>query len=165
MIGVAPDTRGLVPDSDVQRLAEFGDAVRSIYGDNKNLARHAKVASAYASAVDGDADTFWSAPPDFRSATIELSFDAPVTIDRALTMEWLSDGQQIEKYSIEALVGGKWKTLHTGTSLGHKKIDKFPRTTTTRARLVIISSAAAPRIREFQLFDGAAAEAATQKLQ
>ncbi len=109
------------------------------------MARRAKVAAAYAAAIDGDEDTFWSAPPDSRSATIELSFDAPITIDRAMTMEWLGDGQQIEQYSIEAFVGGKWTTLHSGTSIGHKKIDKFARTTTTRVRLVIISSAAAPR--------------------
>jgi alpha-L-fucosidase len=165
MIGVAPDERGLVPAADVQRLGEFGAAVRSIYGENKNLARRAKVAASYAAAIDGDADTFWSAPPDARSATIELFFDAPVTIDRTMTMEWLGNGQQIEKYSIDAFVGGKWTTLHSGTSIGHKKIDKFARTTATRVRLVIISSAAAPRIREFQLFDGAAAEAAAQKLQ
>ena len=84
--------------------------------------------------IDGDPDTFWSAPSDSRSATIELSFDTPVTFDRALTMEWLADGQQIEKYAIEAFAGGKWTTLYTGTSIGHKKIDKFARMTATRVR-------------------------------
>jgi alpha-L-fucosidase len=163
MIGIAPDDRGLLPDSDVQRLAEFGAAVRSIYGADKNLARHAHVAPAFAAVIDGDPDTFWSAPSDSRSATIEISFDTPITFDRALTMEWLNDGQQIEKYAIEAFAGGKWTTLYAGTSIGHKKIDKFARVTTTRVRLVILSSAAPARIREFQLFDGAAAEAEIKK--
>ena len=159
MIGIAPDDRGLLPDSDVQRLAEFGAAVRSIYGPDKNLARRAKVSPAFAAAMDGDPDTFWSAPADSRSATIELPFDAPITFDRAVIMEWLNDGQHIEKYAIEALVDNKWITLYTGTSIGHKKIDKFRRTTTTRVRLAILSSAGPISIREFQLFDGAAAEA------
>jgi alpha-L-fucosidase len=162
MLGLAPDTRGLLPDSDVQRLAEFGAAVSAIYGPDKNLARDAAITNA-APANDGDPDTFWSAPLDARSATINLAFETPVTIDRALTMEWLGDGQQIQKYAIEALVNGKWTTLYRGTSIGHKKIDKFARTTTDRIRLVIISAAAPPRIREFQLFDGAAAEAALKK--
>ena len=30
---------------------------------------------------------------------------APITIDRAMTMEWLADGQEIEQYSIEAFAG------------------------------------------------------------
>jgi alpha-L-fucosidase len=163
MIGLAPDDRGLLPDSDVKRLAEFGAAVQSIYGADKNLARRAHVAPEFAAAVDGNPDTFWSAPADSRSAVIELSFAAPVTFDRSLTMEWLNDGQVIEKYSIEAFVGGKWIALHGGTSLGHKKIDKFARTTASRVRLRIISSAEPARVREFQLFDGAAAEAAARK--
>jgi alpha-L-fucosidase len=168
MLGLAPDDRGLLPDSDVQRLAEFGAAVRSIYGSDKNLARHASqatgsMATGYAAMLDGDSDTFWSAPNDSRSATIELTFAAPITFDRALTMEWLADGQQIEKYAIEAFIKGKWTTLYDGTPIGHKKIDKFARTTADRVRLVIISAAAAPRIREFQLFDGSTAEAALKK--
>ncbi|MFZ0820998.1 MAG: alpha-L-fucosidase [Candidatus Acidiferrales bacterium] len=162
MLGLAPDSRGLLPDSDVQRLAEFGDVVRDIYGPDKNLARNAAITNA-AAANDGDPDTFWSAPQDARSATLNFAFETPITIDRALTMEWLGDGQQIEKYAIEAMVENKWTTLYTGTSIGHKKIDKFARTTTDRVRLVIISAAAPPRIREFQLFDGAAAEAALKK--
>jgi alpha-L-fucosidase len=163
MIGLAPDDRGLLPDSDVKRLAEFGAAVQAIYGADKNLARKARVAPEYAAVVDGNADTFWSAPPDSRSAVIELNFVAPIAFDRAVTMEWLADGQQIEKYSIEAIVDGKWVTLHTGASVGHKKIDKFARTTATRVRLRILSSAGPARIREFQLFYGAAAEAAARK--
>ncbi|HLW98327.1 MAG TPA: alpha-L-fucosidase [Candidatus Acidoferrales bacterium] len=163
MIGIAPDDRGLLPDSDVARLAEFGAAVRAIYGPDKNLAGRAKVSPAFAAAVDGDPETFWRAPADSRSATIELPFDAPITFDRSITMEWLNDGQHIERYTIEALVDNKWITLHTGTSIGHKKIDKFPRTTATRVRLVILSSAGPISIREFQLFDGAAAEAEIKK--
>lgn len=164
MIGLAPDNRGLLPDSDVARLSAFGAAVRAIYGPDKNLARRSHVAPSLAPIIDGDVDTFWSAPADSHSATIELSFDAPVTFDRALTMEWLAAGQAIEIYSILAFTGGHWTTLYTGTSVGHKKIDKFPRTTATRVRLVIITAAAPPRLREFQLFDGAAAEAAARNI-
>ncbi len=168
MLGLAPDDRGLLPDSDVQRLKEFGAAVKAIYGPDKNLARRALQANPAAATtfklmLDGDPDTFWSAPADSRSAQIDLSFTTPITFDRALTMEWLPGGQQIQKYAIEALVNGQWTTLYTGTSIGHKKIDKFARTTTNQVRLVIISAAAPPRIREFQLFDGAAAEAALKK--
>jgi len=151
MIGLAPDDRGLLPDSDVQRLAEFGTAIQNLYWAGKNLARKASSVSA---ANDGDPDTFWSAPADSHSATIELSFTNPISFDRALTMEWLNDGQKVQKYAIQALNGTKWVTLTMGTSIGHKKIDRFPRITTARVRLAILSSAGPAHIREFQLFDG-----------
>ncbi|MGH9595023.1 MAG: alpha-L-fucosidase, partial [Bryobacteraceae bacterium] len=154
MIGISPDERGLLPEADVRRLAEFGAAVQALYGPARNLARRAQVAPGLAAITDGDAETFWSAPPGVRSASIELRFPAPVRFDRALTMEWLNDGQTIEKYAIEAEVAGHWKRLFEGTSVGHKKIDIFAPVTTSRVRLRILSAAGAIRLREFQLFDG-----------
>ena len=34
VLGIAPDRRGLLPDSDVKRLKEFGHAVHTLYGNN-----------------------------------------------------------------------------------------------------------------------------------
>jgi len=154
MIGLAPDTRGLLPDSDVRRLAEFGEALRSTYAAEKNLSAHATNASTYRAAVDSDLDTMWSAPKGSHSATIDLVFAHPVSFDRALTMEWLTDGQKVQKYAIQVRDGMKWKTIYSGTTIGHKKIDIFSRTSTQHVRLNILSALGTPRIREFQLFDG-----------
>ncbi len=154
MLGLAPDSRGLLPDSDVRRLQEFGGAIRSIYAPQKNLAAHATNAAAFRSAVDSDPDTMWSAPEGSHSTAIDLSFAHPVSFDRAVTMEWLVDGQKIQKYAIQVMDGVKWRAVHSGTTIGHKKIDIFPRVTTQRVRLNILSASSTARIREFQLFDG-----------
>jgi alpha-L-fucosidase len=155
MIGLAPDNRGLLPDSDVKRLAEFGEALNSIYAPQNNLAARATNASAYHAALDSDPDTVWSPAEGSHAATIDLVFSHPISFDRALTMERLVDGQKVQTYAIQVIDGGKWKTLHSGTTIGHKKIDLFPRISTQHVRLNIISASATPRIREFQLFDGA----------
>lgn len=154
MIGLAPDRRGLLPDADVKRLKEFGEAVAATYGPEKNLAPHATNASAFRAALDSDPDTFWSAPEGSHSAMIELTFARPASFDRTVTMEWLVDGQKVQKYAIQIMDGTKWRTVYSGTTIGHKKIDLFPRVTTQRVRLDIVSSSSTPRIREFQLFDG-----------
>jgi alpha-L-fucosidase len=154
MIGLAPDNRGLLPDADVQRLKEFGEAVRSIYAPEKNLAARATNASAFLAAVDSDPDTMWSAPEGSHSAVIDLLFARAIRFDRTLTMEWLVDGQKIQKYEIQVMDGAKWKTIYSGTTVGHKKIDIFPRVSAQRVRLNILSSSGTPRIREFLLFDG-----------
>jgi alpha-L-fucosidase len=155
MIGLAPDSRGLLPDSDVKRLAEFGETLSSIYALQNNLAARASNASAYHAALDSDPDTVWSPSEGAHAATIDLTFSHPISFDRALTMEWLVDGQKVQTYAIQVIDGGKWKTLHSGTTIGHKKIDLFPRISTQHVRLNILSASATPRIREFQLFDGA----------
>jgi alpha-L-fucosidase len=153
MIGLAPDNRGLLPDSDVNRLKEFGEVLASTYAPSKNLAVRAANASAFRGALDSDPDTVWSPPEGSHSAIIDLVFARPMSFDRALTMEWLVDGQKVLKYAIQVMEGEKWKTIYSGTTLGHKKIDLFQRTTAQRVRLNILSASSTPRIREFQLFD------------
>ena len=158
LLGLEPDRRGLLPDADVARLREFGDAIRRTYGEEKNLARNGTIqtedGSSAAALNDGDQDTFWMAPAQSHSATLELSFTHPTTIDRTVLMEWLNMGQRIEKYAIQAWDGERWRTLHAGTSIGHKKIDLFSRTTTAKIRLRILAATGPPALREFQAFDG-----------
>jgi len=136
MLGLAPDERGLLPDSDVARLREFGDEIRRIYGNPS----------------DGPDET-WSA-----DAPLEIESTEPVTFDRAVMMERLSAGQRVLAYAVEAWDGQHWKQLSAGTSIGHKKIDIFPRTQSSRVRLRIIDAAAAPHMRRFRLYDGSGAQ-------
>jgi alpha-L-fucosidase len=154
MLGIAPDRTGRVPDADVARLKEFGDAIRKLYGDNL-VTEKLGHASAIA-ALDGNPDTFWSAPPGSHNAMIEVSFAQPVTFDRAVTMEWLNDGQHVQHYAIEVLERGEWRRVAEGQAIGHKKIDIFAPVTAQRVRLNLLSTSAEAHIREFQLFSGAA---------
>jgi alpha-L-fucosidase len=152
MLGLAPDRRGLLPESDVKRLEEFGAAIRERFGNN--LMKQRLPGGEAALALDGDLDTFWSAPAGSRHAMIEANFPKPVTFDHVLIMEWLNEGQKIEKYAIEILKDGKWVSVASGQAIGHKKIDEFAAVTAQRVRLNIISSVGEPRIREFQIFSG-----------
>jgi alpha-L-fucosidase len=156
MLGLAPDRRGLLPDSDVARLREFGKALRERY--SKNLAlRHLPVSQEAAAALDGDPATFWSAPEHSHHSQLEVRFPAPITFDRALTMEWLNSGQRVQSYSIDVWDGTKWKTVAEAQAIGHKKIDVFAPVTASRVRLNILSSTDAAIIREFQLYQGSVA--------
>ena len=152
MLGLAPDRRGLLSNEDVARLKEFGEAIRKRYANNLAL-QHLPTNSNEERALDGNPDTFWSAPEGSHHATLEVNFGKPVTFDRALTMEWLNDGQHVQKYSIDAWNGKAWKAVAGGQAIGHKKIDAFEPVTAARVRLNILSSSAEASIREFQLFN------------
>jgi alpha-L-fucosidase len=152
MLGLAPDRRGLLPESDAARLKEFGEALRARSAHNLVLA-HAPASAEVSAALDGNPDTFWSAPSGSHHSTLEAVFSKPVTFNRAVTMEWLNDGQRIQKYSIDAWNGTGWKTVAAGQAIGHKKIDVFPPVTASRVRLNILSSTDAAAIREFQLYN------------
>ncbi len=157
MLGIAPDNRGLLPDADVKRLQEFGDAIRNLHKNNLAL-QHTAVDENVANAFDGSRDTFWSAPAGSHSATLELSFARPVTFDRTETMEWLNEGQNIQQYAIDVQEGGSWKTVAQSFAIGHEKVDHFPAVTASKVRLRIIASTGEARIREFAVYKTDAAK-------
>jgi alpha-L-fucosidase len=152
VLGIAPDRRGLLPEADVQRLREFGDAIHQRYGQNL-AAKHTRTTPEQELALDGNPDTFWSAPTGCHHAVLEVSFDRPTTFDHTLIMEWLNAGQHVQKYAIEIYQNGKWIAVAAGRAIGHKRIDHFAPVTASRVRLNILSSSAEAHIREFQIFD------------
>jgi alpha-L-fucosidase len=153
MLGIAPDKRGLIPEADAKRLAEFGDALRHREAGNLVL-HHLPASASMAAALDGDPDTFWSAPPGSHHAVLEVDFEHPVTFDHAVTMEWLNDGQHVEKYKIEIWdeKSRQWNPVAGAQAIGHKKIDAFAPVMASRVRLNILSSTGEAHIREFQLY-------------
>jgi alpha-L-fucosidase len=151
MLGLAPDRRGLLPEADVKRLEEFGAVLRKSYGENLMAKIHTPLRQAADAALDGDPETFWSAPVGSHHAVLEANFARPVTFDHTLVMEWLNNGQHVERFRIEAWTGQAWKLLVEGSAIGHKRIDRFPPVTASRIRLNILASSAEAHIREFQI--------------
>jgi alpha-L-fucosidase len=165
VLGLAPDRHGLLPDADVKRLAELGQALDKQYGAAANLAATARGTTASCAgaaptacdagaAFDNDPSTFWTAP-DASRATLEVDLGHPVTFDRSLVMERLDEGQNVRHYSVQVWDAGMWKTVAEAAAIGHMKIDRFPPVTAQRVRLNILSSVGVVRIREFELFMGA----------
>jgi alpha-L-fucosidase len=152
MLGLAPDTRGLLPEPDVKRLLEFGTAIRQRYANNL-AAQHIHRGESSEAALDSDPDTFWSAPAASHHAVLEADFPKAITFNSARIMEWLNDGQHVEHFRIEAWDGKNWKSIVEAHAIGHTRIDNFPAVTASRVRLNILSSTAEAHIREFQLFN------------
>lgn len=152
MLGLAPDNRGLLPANDVARLKELGEAIRA-RSKNDLALQHAATDLETAAALDDDPDTFWMAAAGSHHATLELNFAKPVTFNRARSMEWLNEGQNIQSYAIEVWMGKEWKQIVKAQAIGHQKVDLFQPVTASRVRLHILSSTGPAAIREFQLFN------------
>lgn len=137
VLGLAPDDRGLMPEADVARLREFGAAIRSLY--EKDLAR---------------GRTVWTPPTDLHTVVAEVDFRVPMSFDRTVLAEWIHLGQRVQRYDVQTWDGSRWRTIHEATTIAHKKIDIFPRVTTSRMRVRILQSSGTPRIRSFEVYDG-----------
>lgn len=137
VLGLAPDSRGLLPEVDVKRLEEFGAWLKKTYG------QHAAPSSLLS---DSNPET-WE-----RQAYITLK--PGTAIDRAVMQEYLPDGQRVRRYRIEVKQGNEWKTVARGSTIGNKKIDIFDPIRADAVSLVIEAHIGEPRIAEFSVHNG-----------
>jgi len=144
MLNVPPNKDGVFSKRDADCLHETGRRIRETYGSNLAAGASFSVKGAL---QDGKLDTFWQAPGTTSEIVIELKQATP--LNRFLFQEAISNcGQRIEKHALDAWENGAWKEVATGTTVGYKKILRFPPITTTKLRLRILESRLAPGIAE-----------------
>lgn len=127
IVGITPDRSGLIPEADFKRAAEFGAEIRRRFG--KGLAE-----------TQG------------KGETVELALEKPAVIDHAIVMEQIADGERVREYVIEGMVGGAWKEIARGQSIGHKRIERFDPVEVSRVRLRCVKSVAEPLIRKLAVY-------------
>jgi alpha-L-fucosidase len=152
LLNVPPDKRGRIHENDVRRLKELGDRLRATF--NVNLANGAKTEmGSYITVVDGidkrGRATGYSkhGPPVALSTLGEAS-----AFNVAMLMEDISRGQQVEEFALEVWDGPGpvtdkdlfestgWREIARGTTIGWKKLIRFPRVTAKWVRVRILKS-------------------------
>jgi alpha-L-fucosidase len=122
-----PDRDGLIPATDMQRYKEFGAEIRRQFG--RSVAETSGQGSA-----------------------LELVLKQPTRIDRVAIMEEITRGARVRDYVVEAFAGGRWNEICRGTSIGHKKIDRFPAVEVVKLRLNVRRAVSEPLIRAFAAY-------------
>lgn len=158
LLNVPPNRDGLFSDIDVERLKEFRAALNTIFKTDLAAHKHAE-ASSYRGkgyeperALDGRTDTYWAAPDGVTTGWLEIDLGKPVRFNIARTEEPIALGQRVSAYHLEFWDGTAWQTFFKGTTIGHKKLDRFPPVTAQRVRLVIDGARACPLISGFGLY-------------
>ncbi|QJD85545.1 alpha-L-fucosidase [Cohnella herbarum] len=127
LLNVAPDDRGLLPDSDVRRVLELGAEVRRRF----------------------------DAPIARTSGTgneLVLQLEGETSIDHLVLMEDIRLGERIREYVVDALRDGQWVEISRGSAVGHKKIDAFPPVAASAVRLRVLSSEGEPLVRSMGVY-------------
>lgn len=157
---ITPD--GLIHPVDSARGVAFKKMVDEVF--RTDLALDAKLTASNvrgnskkfgaAKANDGNYETYWATDDDVTEASLTIDFGKPTTFNRFMASEYIRLGQRVKKFSLEALVDGKWVALkdelvkdHDGlTTIGRKRIICFPDVTATQLRFTIVDSKACPLI-------------------
>lgn len=159
LLNVAPDRRGQFSDASVKRLHEFHDAITKIFGTDfaagmKATATNVRGGDAKFGpdkALDGDKKTYWATDDAVKSAALEVDLGGEKEFNVVRTEEAIELGQRVSAYKVEALVGGDWKEIDKGTTIGHRKLDRIPTVKASKVRLTIVSALACPTIKGFGL--------------
>ncbi|GAB5552416.1 MAG: alpha-L-fucosidase [Saprospiraceae bacterium] len=127
IMGLTPDTTGLLPAPDVQRLKEWGAAIQDQFGNPI-----AKVAG------EGEA--------------IIMDLGKPTLINHFILQEEIAQGERVRKYLIESFEDNQWKEIANGSVIGHKRIQQTAPIKVTKLRLKITESIAKPLIKNFSVY-------------
>ncbi|MCP4641666.1 MAG: alpha-L-fucosidase [bacterium] len=160
LLNVTPDRRGLLPEKDVSVLREAWRIISETFKTNLAEGKPATASAvrgdgdafAAGNVVDGSPDTYWATDDDVTTGHVVIDLGAPTTFNRAMAAEYLQLGQRVEEYAIEVRDGLKWREVVKGTTIGHKRLDKFDDVTARKVRLVIKKAKACPTISAFGVY-------------
>lgn len=163
LLNVPPDRRGRIHPTDSARLMEFKKLREVSFADNlakeataiaSNVRGSSKTYSA-TNLLDGDQDTYWTTDDGITSAEIEVSFDGQKTFNRILLQEYIALGQRVAKFNIKTWdeQTQEWSDIRQATTIGYKRILRIPSVTTSKIKIEIIESLAAPILCNLEIFN------------
>ena len=123
-----PDTRGLIPEADMEIYRQLGDELRKRF-DNP------------AAEIQG------------RGEDLEIDLGGDTAVNHAVIMEDYREGERIREYRVEGFDGQNWISASQGTAVGRMKIDHFDPITVSKVRLRVTRSASEPLIRKFAVYN------------
>lgn len=160
LLNVPPDRTGRIHPNDSARLVELRQAIDESF--NKNLAEGTLTATAtrgndsrYAvtNLFNDNYDSYWATNDDVLTASIELALGTEKTFNRLLLQEYIPLGQRIAEFNVEYWDGDKWNLLTNATTVGYKRILRFPTVTTSKVRINITKSLACPLLNKLEIYN------------
>jgi len=152
---------GLIHPNDEKAALEFAKAVKESFAVNlaekkkaeaSNVRGNAKEFGA-AMAIDGNKDTYWTTDENFTKASLTIDLGKPTLFNRFLAQEYIRLGQRVKVFTVEALVDGNWKEVASETTIGYKRILRFPSVKATKVRFSITDSKSCPVISNIGVYN------------
>ena len=152
---------GLINETDEKAALDFAKAVKESFA--VNLVEKAKAGASNIrgnsakfsadKAVDGDMDTYWATDDSVTKASLTINFDEPTLFNRLMVQEYIRLGQRVKAFTVEAFVDGNWKKVASATTIGYKRILRFPSVSASKVRINIIDSKSCPLISNIGIYN------------
>ena len=164
LLNLPVDRRGLVHENDIKRLMELKKVIEADFAHNlvtdasitaSNIRENHKFFNAEKT-IDNDKNTYWATDEGLTEASIDINFTKPTTFNRFMAQEYIPLGQRVKKFKLEYQKDGKWETIDEQTTIGYKRLLRFPPVTATKVRFTILDAKASPLISNIGLYNAPA---------
>jgi len=130
LLNIPPNRQGLISDADIRSLRGWRGLMEATFGVD------------LAAGVTVKRDTMM----------IELTLKGEKTFDMLSLQEDIRVGQRVEQFVFEVQDHGNWVQVASGTTIGYKRLLRFPPVTARRVRLRVLSSRLDPVIGRVGLY-------------
>jgi alpha-L-fucosidase len=155
---------GLINGRDEKAALDFAKVVKESFAINlvekakaeaSNVRGNAKEFSS-ANAIDNNKDTYWATDDHVNNATLTIDLGKPTLFNRFLIQEYIRLGQRVKAFSVEAFKDGNWIEFAKGTTIGYKRIFRFPSVNASKVRIHITDSKSCPVIFNIGIYNAPA---------
>lgn len=154
LLNIPPDKSGRIHSTDSLNLVQWKSQIDKIFSEN--IAKSGKIHSSdgtdASKLIDGAQQTFWTPKDNSSIAEFILEFTEPKLFNVLNLQEYIQRGQRVEEFVLEAEQYGNWNEIVNGTTIGYKRLLKFPEVEAKKVRLRILSSRLNPQLSEIGLY-------------
>ena len=170
LLNVTPDKKGLIPDKDVERLKEMGDAIKASMSNPMSVesisvgdgtAMTALDAATTANLLNESTYDGYMLSKENNEYVIEIKLDEPGQLGRIDLREDQRSSQRVEEFEVWVRNSetGKWQLIGDSTIIGNRRILMFENAPTTdTVRITIKQSRSNPVLRSISLYEKVATD-------
>ena len=159
LLNVPPDRTGRIHKNDSTRLMELRQALDKVFNDDLTKGASANASNVrggsnqyrVSNILDDNYDSYWTTDDNITAASVEIDMNETKTFNRILLQEYIPLGQRIAQFSVEAWIDGNWEKITSATTVGYKRILRFPAISTQKIRINIENSLACPILSKVSL--------------
>jgi len=152
---------GLIHHNDEKAALELAAIVKASFSNNLAENRKATATNIRGNSkrfgpencIDDSKETYWATDDSVSTASLTIDFEKPTLMNRFLAQEYIRLGQRVKSFVVEAFADGTWKELARGTTIGYKRILRFPAVETTSVRFTITGSKGCPVISNIGIYN------------
>lgn len=157
LLNTPADKRGLIHEKDIESLKGMRKLIDETFKMNflknaKFLAKDGKSGSDPSAMIDNDNNTYWTTTTGVYKTSIEIEMPNSAKFDCLMLQEYYKNGQRVESFELEALIDDHWTKVCTGTTIGYKRLIRFPEVKANRVRLNILQARDCPAISTIGLY-------------